>query len=576
MHKPVFYTTSPDHHLAIMARRRKVKELFDDVEEEMFSVPNPKAQPSTPTQILDRIYQAGEEQYNDEAREIGQDAFMDWLPYELLLRIFNMTHTIDLIEFAKTSKLSFFYARDLVRHRKMMPMYHPINLTHDQARVLEAVKSGDNVFCTGTAGTGKSHLIRAISSHFGKEDETLFRCAPTGTASYLIQGVTLHSTFPPTFLNKEQNDLAFDQRVQLMTQPTYELVKILIIDEISMVSGADFQLLDRHLRRVKRQASLPFGGVQVILFGDFCQIKPVEDGANYCFKTPLWDLVFSPNSYKLTQVVRQKSRADVDVLNDVRAGSLSLPTVRALNVMKQRPEFPDAPYLFTRVRKVEEFTKKKMLDIPGTTYLFKATDSGTSPPDMVPDALTIKTGVRVMLRKNFDTKAGLCNGTMGTVVRFETAQDIEEQVEHNAKREQMEYPVENDVIYNWLGQPNQTLSWYPIVKWDHDPRLYAIGFYAFENRRIRKTPEGDVMAVTVASRIQLPICLGFAMTIDKSQGATLNQVNIDLSGVFGTGREFVALSRAVSLDQVSLRGFNPVNLRVDQDVVEFEKETEWK
>lgn len=558
-----------------MAHRRKVQELFDDDEEDILFLPNSKSQPSTPTQILDRIYQAGHDQYNDKDREIGQCALMDWLPYEVLLLIFNMTHTIDLIQFAKTCKLSFFHTRDLVRHRKQMPMYHPINLTQDQARVLNAVKNGDNVFCTGTAGTGKTHLIHAISSLFEDKEDTLFRCAPTGTASYLIKGATLHSTFGPTFINNEKNDATFDRRVQNMPYPNYDLVKVLIIDEISMVCGSDFQLLDRHLRRVKRQTSLPFGGVQVILFGDFFQIKPVDEKSGYCFNTPLWELVFSPNSYKLTQVVRQKLKEDIEVLNDIRSGSLSMPTVRALKMMKQQPEITNAPYLFTRTRKVEEFTKKKMSEIPGTAYLYKASDCGISPPDIVPEELTLKTGVRVMLRKNFDTKKGLCNGTMGTVVRFETSQDIDEQINHNEKREQMEYPVEHDVIYKWLGRNNQLFSWYPIVKWDHHPCLYALGLHSFEQRK--SVPLGGISTVVIiARRIQLPVCLGFAMTIDKSQGATLQKVNIDLSGVFGTGREFVALSRAVSLDYVSLRGFNPVNLKVDQDVVEFEKETEWK
>jgi len=565
-----------------MAHRRKVQEIFDDDEEEMLSVPNPKPHSRTPEQILKLIYQDGQDLYEDEEEEEedrkgGQCPFMDWLPYEVLLKIFNLTHTIDLIQFAKTSKLSFFYTRDLVRHRMKMPMYHPINLTQDQARVLQAVQNGDNLFCTGTAGTGKSHLIHAISSLLDDQEDTLFRCAPTGTASYLIKGVTLHSTFAPTFINKEQNDVLFDIRIQSMSCTNYELVKVLIIDEISMIGGFEFQLLDRHLRRVKRQPSLPFGGVQVILFGDFCQIKPVDEKSSYCFKTPLWELVFSPNSYKLTQVVRQKAIADIDVLNDVRSGSLSLTTIRALNLMKQRPEFPNAPYLFTRTRKVEDFTRKKMSEILGTAYFYKARDHGISPPNIVPDELTLKTGVRVMLRKNFDTKRGMCNGTIGTVIRFETSQDIQEQIEHNEKREQMEYPVEHDVVYKWLGRPNQVHDWYPIVKWDHDPLLYALGFYSFEQRKKKKNEQnGIIETLVVACRFQLPICLGFAMTIDKSQGATLQQVNIDLSGIFGTGREFVALSRAVSLDCVSLRGFNPVNLRVDQDVVEFERETEWK
>ena len=554
-----------------MSHRRK---LDDQDEEETLSMLNPKRQPKTTEQILNNVYEEGEQQYSSSIQKQNHDAFMYWLPYEMLFKIFSMIHTMDLIEFAKTSKLSFFYVRDLIRQRKQMPIYHPINLTHDQARVLEAARDGDSLFCTGTAGTGKSYLIHAVSSLF--EECTLLRCAPTGTASYLIQGATLHSTFPPTFTHREQNLGAFDARVQTLEVNNYAGCKVLLIDEISMVSALDFELLDLHFRRAKGKAGVPFGGVQVILFGDFCQIKPAEENAVYCFKTPLWKLVFGPNSYKLTQVVRQKSKQDVEVLNDVRSGSLTISTIRALNDMKKRPEFPTAPFLFTRNRKVDEFTQQRMQEIPGTLYEYKATDMGSTPPDIVPLRLSIKTNVRVMLRKNFDTKGGFCNGTMGTVVRFERDQDIQDQIEHNAKREQMEYPVEYDVVYKWLGWSVQSLTWYPIVKWDHDPCLYAIGFSLFEHRGKKISASGQMVSCATACRTQLPICLGFAMTIDKAQGATLKQVNVDLAGSFGTGREFVALSRAISLDSVSLRGFNPVNLRVDQDVVLFEKKTKWK
>ena len=547
---------------------RKRNANQDDQEE----VPNPKIRVSDPAHILDSVYQQGERVCNDGQREIASDAFLEWLPFEILLKIFNCTHTIDLIELAKTSKLFFFYARDEIRQRKMLPMYHPINLTYDQDRVLAAVARGDSVFCTGTAGTGKSHLIHAITNHMKRQKKYVLKCAPTGTASYLIHGATLHSTLGPTFLLHIQTDAELDNSIAHGNCFFYSACDVLIIDEISMVAGADLSLLDRHFRHVKGKKRLPFGGVQVILFGDFCQIKPFEEGASYCFKSSIWEVVFSENSYRLLQVVRQKSRRDVQVLNDVRSGRLTVPTMEVLNDMKKRPIFPNAPFLFTRTRKVDEFTKEKMKSTPGTAYEYRAQDIGGSPPDIVPQVLLLKTNVRVMLRKNFNSQDGLCNGTMGTVVRFESAADIEEQIEHNERRQELEYPVDEDTVFAWLGEVTDRLHRYPIVKWDHDSRLYAIGPFSFENKA--KTQTGEPMRL--ACRKQLPICIGWAMTIDKSQGATLKQVNVDLSGIFGTGREFVALSRAVSLDAVSLRGFQPYNLKVDPEVIEFENETTWK
>ncbi|XP_017286231.1 ATP-dependent DNA helicase PIF1 isoform X2 [Kryptolebias marmoratus] len=406
-------------------------------------------------------------------------------------------------------------------------------LNKEQAAVLSAVLSGKNVFFTGSAGTGKSFLLKRIMGSL--PPKSTFATASTGVAACHIGGTTLHN-----FAGIGSGSAPLEQCIELAQRPGvlqhWTSCRHLIIDEISMVEAQFFDKLEAVARSVRRSMQ-PFGGIQLIICGDFLQLPPVSKGkekANFCFQARSWRKVIQVNM-ELTEVQRQTDQNFISLLQAVRVGRVTEDVTDKLMKSAYRQIERDgilATRLCTHKDDVELTNEKKLQQLPGSVRIFEALDSDpvlvktidTHSP--VIRLIQLKVGAQVMLAKNLDVGRGLVNGARGVVVAFETGK-------HGLPR------------VRFLCGVTEVLK---------------------PERWVFKSAGGIFL-----SRQQLPLKLAWAISIHKSQGMTLDCVEISLARVFESGQAYVALSRARSLEGLRVMDFNPHVVRADPDVLLFYK-----
>lgn len=403
-------------------------------------------------------------------------------------------------------------------------------LTEEQAKVLNAVLSGKNVFFTGSAGTGKSFLLKKIISAL-PPDATM-ATASTGVAACHIGGITLHQ-FAGIGLGTGTMERCFQLASRGSITSMWRKTKHLVIDEISMVDGDFFDKIEavaRHIRRTER----PFGGIQLILCGDFFQLPPVSktnDKAKFCFQSQAWQKCVHFN-FELQIVHRQRDEAFVKILNNIRIGRVTDNIVETLKeTAKQKIESNGvlATRLCSHVKEADEINDFQLNELKGETKVYTALDSDSSMTYMldqqlpIPGKLILKVGAQVMLLKNINVNSGLVNGARGVVVDFK-----------------------NDI---------------PIIQLRCGTKYEA----KMEKWTI-KTSSGALI-----HRKQVPLKLAWAFSIHKSQGLTLDCVEMCLSRVFDAGQSYVALSRAQSLQSLRVLDFNSQQVWANTDVLQFYK-----
>jgi len=458
-------------------------------------------------------------------------------------------------------------------------------LNSKQKLALDAVQQGDNCFITGVAGTGKSHLIREIK----KTLEGVVACvAPTGIAAVNAGGRTLNSWAGvgmmgdplETYVKKRRNEIPrFDT-------PGWRIMntRTLIIDEISMVSLYMFSMMDRLCRGVRRNDK-PFGGIQVVCFGDFFQLPPVPDtkcwgcrgnttlGEKYtcdapkndaCVpfevnvyafdtcpdgRTPWEDLNFT--TFELTQVYRQTHMPFIELLNRVRKGEHTQEDIVFLESL-ERP-LPDdgimPTKLYTHNANVDSENARyyRAIESPEVRYKAKEgyNDKGMFLVDTLrkgtPDFVCLKIGTQVMMSANVDVDNGLCNGTRGVVTNFVDSEVV------------VAGPV-GTFIRNNRRLPVVTFA---LVKGTRtcvvQPHMWSV-----------ETSEG-----AKAYLVQIPLKHAWALTIHKSQGLSLSRVQVDLSKCFAPGQAYVALSRAEQPDGLEILALDPSRITTDPKVLAF-------
>ncbi|KAL0099689.1 hypothetical protein PUN28_019828 [Cardiocondyla obscurior] len=403
-------------------------------------------------------------------------------------------------------------------------------LTEEQACVLNMVLSGKNVFFTGSAGTGKSFLLRKIISAL--PPAVTMATASTGVAACHIGGITLHQ-----FAGIGLGTGTKERCIQLASRPSavsiWRKTKHLVIDEISMVDSDFFDKIEevaRHVRRTDR----PFGGIQLILCGDFFQLPPVsktDDTAKFCFQSEAWQKCVHFN-FELQTVHRQKDEAFIKVLNSIRIGRVTDDIVNILKeTAKQKIEGNGvlATRLCSHVKEADEINEFQLNELKGESKIFTALDSDNSMTSIldqqltVPGKLILKLGAQVMLLKNINLNSGLVNGARGVVIDFK-----------------------NDI---------------PVIQLRNGSRYDA----KMEKWTI-KTSSGAFVY-----RKQIPLKLAWAFSIHKSQGLTLDCVEMCLARVFNAGQSYVALSRAQSLQSLRVLEFNSQQVWANTTVLEFYK-----
>ncbi|KAJ8406372.1 hypothetical protein AAFF_G00306030 [Aldrovandia affinis] len=406
-------------------------------------------------------------------------------------------------------------------------------LSKEQAAVLSAVLSGKNVFFTGSAGTGKSFLLKRIVGSL--PPKSTFATASTGVAACHIGGTTLHS-----FAGIGSGSAPLEQCLELAQRPGvlqhWTSCRHLIIDEISMVEAQFFDKLETIARSVRRSTE-PFGGIQLIVCGDFLQLPPVtkgKDRPNFCFQAKSWRKCIHMN-LELMDVHRQTDQAFISLLQAVRVGRATEEVTAKLLKSAYHSIERDgilATRLCTHKDDVELTNENKLELLPGTARVFEAVDSdpqlvstidAQSPVGRV---LQLKVGAQVMLTKNLNVEKGLVNGARGVVVAFQPGNK---------------------------GLP-------------HVRFLCGVTEVMKPERWMFKSGGGLYL-----SRLQLPLKLAWAISIHKSQGMTLDCVEISLARVFESGQAYVALSRARSLEGLRVLDFDPHVVRADPDVLLFYK-----
>jgi ATP-dependent DNA helicase PIF1 len=399
------------------------------------------------------------------------------------------------------------------------------------------------VLIVGRAGTGKTVLVRYLRGRPGSERQAVV--APTGVAALNTQAQTIHSFFQFPFGVLDHREVPpFRSSVQLLRR-----MNRLVIDEVSMVRADILDSIDARLRNV-RADDRPFGGVQVVLVGDFLQLPPVAKAEEFGllqglgYRSPhLFSSRVLENApvsvIEFDQVHRQSETEFVELLAKIRMGDDLEDAVGILNERCARPHRERAkPILLTPTRAAAEHYNQGGLDaIPDEPVAFDAKIEGTlniqTDQLPVPERLELKVGARVMAAKN-DPGRRWVNGSLGTVTSL----------------------GEDDVG----------------VLFDHDPNEYRIGRAVWEKQRQEwDDTRQRIKSKRVAAYSQIPLLPAWAITIHKSQGLSLDDVRVDLGrGAFASGQVYVALSRAKTLSGLSLtRKIRAGEIKTDLMLLEF-------
>ncbi|SPJ72686.1 related to PIF1 protein precursor [Fusarium torulosum] len=457
-----------------------------------------------------------------------------------------------------------------------------ISLSEEQRHVLDlVVNKNQSVFFTGAAGTGKSVLMRAIITElkkkYAKDPERVAVTASTGLAACNIGGITLHS-FSGIGLGKEDcPTLVKKIRRNPKAKNRWLRTKCLVIDEISMVDGDLFDKLSQ-IGRTIRNNGRPWGGIQLIITGDFFQLPPVPDhGAKretkFAFDASTWTTSID-HTIGLTQVFRQRDPVFANMLNEMRLGRITEDTVRAFKKLERPLNFNDGlgtAELFSTRNEVEGSNERRLRDLPGTTRRYEAQDFGKEEVRekllanmMAPKVIDLKMNAQVMLIKNLDES--LVNGSLGKVIGFSDEKTFDmappDEFDEDDSMAKARKKLLNSFKRDSDASPSNVK--YPVVQFMATDGTSRVILCQPEEWKV-ELPNGEVQA----KRTQLPLILAWALSIHKAQGQTLERVKVNLGRVFEKGQAYVALSRATTQDGLQVLGFQKSKVMAHPRVIDF-------
>ncbi len=403
-----------------------------------------------------------------------------------------------------------------------------------QDTALNILKTGNNVFVTGSAGTGKTYLLNKFTFYLKSRKITPTIVAPTGIAASHLQGQTIHSFFC-LGIRDEIDDSYIEYLLEKKYLKTrFSKLKVLIIDEISMVSPEIFTSIDKILKAFKNN-DLPFGGIQTILSGDFFQLPPISKGLKdkrFAWQSSSWKELELKTCY-LQEKFRQDDNVLINILDEIRSGEVSNKSYEILNSRHHKElEIDFTPTkLYTHNIDVDRINNDELQKINNTSHSFTYESEGTAKniekifkSSLVQEEMTLKKDAVVMFIKN-NPELGFVNGTTGVVVDFDRETNL------------------------------------PIVKTSYGSLIRVkLEDWAMEN------DSGKI----VAKVSQVPLKLAWAITIHKSQGMTLDSAQIDLSKTFEVGQGYVALSRIKNINSLRLMGLNDKALNVDPLILKID------
>jgi len=424
-------------------------------------------------------------------------------------------------------------------------------------QIIELVKKGTNLFITGPGGTGKSTLIKKMTQLL----DNIHVVAMTGCAALLLDcsAKTLHS-WAGIGLGKNPLDKTIESiKKKSHVRKRWKSTRTLVIDEVSMLTPELFEKLDTISREIRKQPDKPFGGLQLVLVGDFCQLPPIsrdvsgsEIDMKFLFESNIWDSTIN-TIILLTKIWRQVDPIYQKVLSEVRLGVVSPESEKILRSRMNtnwKEEEIRPTVLFSRNMDVDKVNDINMKSLESKIHVFKAitvidkskwTDTVLSMPEKSSDIfqfavnkldqdasysahLELRIGAQVMLLTNTDLEGGLVNGSRGIIVDFEN------------------------------------IRGFPIVQFKHgQPRIIEpFCWYSHEMPHI--------------GRQQIPLRIAYAITIHKSQGASIDSAIVDIGkSTFEYGQAYVALSRVRSLEGLHIFALDMTKIKTHPRVLEFYK-----
>jgi len=406
-----------------------------------------------------------------------------------------------------------------------------------QNEAFDLLKMGKNIFLTGAAGSGKTYLLNKYINYLKEHHVGVAVTASTGIAATHLQGTTLHSWsgigIRDSISEKELEKLQTTNRINR----NYKKTKVLIIDEISMLHKHQLDMVDSIARYILGCDQV-FGGMQIVLCGDFFQLPPVSSGMlvkekQFAFEASVWE----KSDFHVCYLHEQHRQGDdplLSILNDIRNGTAGEHTKVPLRTRyKKEPQgVTKATKLYSRNINVDVINENELASIQGQEKTFSMTSEGFSvfvdglkKSCLALEQLKLKIGAEVMFIKN-DVLGKYVNGTRSVVIDFDKSNE----------------------------------GW-PIVK-------------TYDNKTITVYPEEwkyEDDGVVRATIMQVPLRLAWAITIHKSQGMTLDAAEIDLGDAFEPGMGYVALSRVRSLNGLKLMNLNEMALKVHPKILQQDK-----
>ena len=432
------------------------------------------------------------------------------------------------------------------------------SLNAEQRQCVDLALQGHNIFLTGSAGTGKSFTLAALTTALRDAGKRVEVTASTGIAAVCIGGVTIHA-FAGFGIGNETREELRRKANSRKFRDIWTQVDVLILDEISMILPDYFEKLSV-VTQVARQDNSPFGGLQVIAVGDFFQLPPVtkrlrgsvvpDSQPIFCFETSLWKETFK-HTVELRHIFRQSDPAFIECLQRIRWGKVATEDVRMLTTRLNanvdcagiRPTF-----LHSRIEDVNRINQQHLEQLTGVSHTYHMVDGFIAPSSESPEKLpprtkidrsvfdlrknvpaeaelTLKVGTQVILLTNLSQEHKLVNGSRGQVVRFTETEPV-----------------------------------YPIVRFANN----EVVIRAYMWKKVFRAP-------AVYSYVaQIPLKLAYAYTIHKSQSQSIDFVQIQLdTSIFEEGQAYTALSRVRQLSGLTLSAFNPACIRANPRVVAF-------
>ncbi len=413
-------------------------------------------------------------------------------------------------------------------------------LNAKQKKAYSAMESGESILLTGPAGCGKSSIIKLFYQFKQDSSQSVALTSTTGVSAVLLGGTTLHSYLGIGLGTNSTEKLVKKIMASYFYRTRWLKLKILIIDEVSMLSPELFDKLELMARLVRvLDSEQPFGGIQLILSADYCQL-PVIKNSHFCFEAESWAKCVTKVCY-LQEIMRQADPIFQVCLNEVRTASLSQQTIDTLKACENNDLTNDLGIRPTRIypinASVDKINTRELSQLKGehmqyemevkihkAKYLDQLVRYKKSIKAV--ENLVLAQDAQVMLLANLDIDDGMVNGSRGVVINF--VEDI------------------------------------PMVRFMNGKEK-LIDYYAWEIEEI------DIKVATI---YQIPLKLAYACTVHSSQGLSLDCVEISMKDIFEYGQAYVALSRVRNLKGLKIKGFDEKRIKAHPGALKFYRDLE--